>query len=75
MRSEYQTWLNKLGRTHFSTWELAFNRHRDGLFSTQQWEAWDEYFIVSFTAQFPANSWAEVKNFYAEDFQSHIDAA
>ena len=57
-----------------STWELAFNRHRDGLFSTQLWEGWDEYFKVSFTDQFSSDSWAEVRAFYAEDFQSHIDA-
>ena len=27
-----------------STWELAFNRHRDGLFSTAQWIGWNNYF-------------------------------
>ena len=57
-----------------STWELAFNRHRDGLFSTQLWEGWDEYFKASLTEQFPADSWAEVRDFYAEDFQNHLDA-
>ena len=58
-----------------STWELAFNRHRDGLFSTQLWEGWNGYFKVSFIPQFPADKWAEVRDFYAEDFQSHVDAA
>ena len=57
-----------------STWELAFNRHRDGMFSTQQWIGWDAYFQVSFTPQFSADSWAEVRSYYAEDFQRHIDA-
>ncbi len=57
-----------------SLWELAFNRHRDGLFSTQLWEGWNNYFKVSFARQFSADSWAEVRDFYAEDFQSHIDA-
>jgi hypothetical protein len=57
-----------------STWELAFNRHRDGLFSTQLWEGWNEYYEVSFPTQFSADAWAEVRDFYAEDFQSHIDA-
>ena len=57
------------------TWELAFNRHRDGLFSTRQWQGWDEYFKISFPEQFSVDSWAEVRNFYAEDFQTHIDAA
>jgi len=57
-----------------SAWELVFNRHRDGVFSTQLWEGWNEYFKVSFTRRFSAESWAEVRDFYAEDFQSHIDA-
>ena len=57
-----------------STWELAFNRHRDGLFSTQNWEGWNQYFKVAFIPQFSADSWAEVREFYAEDFQSHVDA-
>ena len=57
-----------------STWELAFNRHRDGLFATKQWEAWNQYFIVSFIPQFSVDVWAGVRDFYAEDFQSHIDA-
>jgi len=57
-----------------STWELAFNRHRDGLFSTKLWEGWNEYFIVSFKPQFSADAWAKVRDFYAEDFQSHVDA-
>ena len=39
-----------------STWELAFNRHRDGLFSTQQWVGWNNYYIVSFTERFPEDS-------------------
>ena len=56
-----------------STWELAFNRHRDGLFSDEQWHAWDRYFRVSFVAQFPAGKWSEVRDFYADDFQNHVD--
>jgi len=58
-----------------STWELAFNRHRDGLFSTQLWEGWNKYFKVSFIPQFPADRWVEVRDYYAADFQSHVDAA
>ena len=57
-----------------STWEIAFNRHRDGLFSTQLWEGWNKYFEYSLIPQLSIDTWAEVRNFYAEDFQSHIDA-
>ena len=55
-------------------WELAFNRHRDGVFSTVLWAGWDNYFDVSLTNEFPAESWAEVRDIFAEDFQSHVDA-
>ena len=55
-------------------WELAFNRHRDGVFSTVLWEGWDNYYVVEFTNQFPVESWAEARHFYAEDFKSHVDA-
>jgi hypothetical protein len=57
-----------------STWELAFNRHRDGLFSTEQWIGWNNYFEVAFISQFPATSWIEVRDFYRGDFQKHVDA-
>ncbi len=52
-----------------SSWELAFRRHRDGMFSTEQWEAWDKYFVVSLTGQFPEESWVEVKDWYVEGFK------
>jgi hypothetical protein len=55
-------------------WELAFNRHRDGVFSTVLWAGWDNYFDVSLTNEFPAESWAEVRGIFSEDFQSHVDA-
>ena len=55
-------------------WELAFNRHRDGVFSTVLWAGWDNYFDVSLTNEFPAESWAEVRDNFAEDFQNHVDA-
>jgi hypothetical protein len=57
-----------------STWEIAFNRHRDGLFSTQTWEGWDNYFEVALTSRLSEESWVEARHFYAEDFQSHVNA-
>ena len=56
------------------TWEITFNRHRDGLFSNELWNGWNNYFEVSLTKQFPADSWAKVRDFYAEDFKNHVDA-
>jgi hypothetical protein len=58
-----------------SSWELAFNRHRDGLFSTTQWDGWDNYFETTFVGQFPKESWTEVREWYADDFAGHVDAA
>jgi hypothetical protein len=56
------------------TWEVTFIRYRDGVFSTEQWEGWNNYFIASLTNQFSAESWAEVRKWYANDFRSHVDA-
>ncbi len=58
-----------------SLWELAFNRHRDGLYSTQLWDGWDVYYSVSLLAQLPEESWQEAKRFYQHDFINHVDAA
>ncbi len=57
-----------------SVWEIAFIRYRDGLFSSKQWEAWDNYFVDVFTNQFPAESWAEARHMVPEDFRNHVDA-
>ncbi len=57
-----------------SGWEFAFTRHRDGLFSTQQWEDWDKFFEVSLTNELSKESWSEVRHWYSEDFRSHVDA-
>ncbi len=58
-----------------SSWELAFNRHRDGLFSTVQWGGWNNYFVETFVTQFPEESWLEVQHWYAPDFVDHVTAA
>lgn len=57
-----------------STWEAAFNRFKSGLFPKYEWEAWNNYYVVAFTAQFPEESWMNVKDWYAVDFQGHVDA-
>ncbi len=57
-----------------SVWEIAFIRHRDGQFSSKQWEAWNNYFVDVFTNQFPAESWAEGRDMVPEDFRNHVDA-
>ena len=75
--------LTEVERTRFiwdkyqelSTWELAFNRHRDGLYSDENWIGWDKYYQDFFLAQFPRDWWEEARIFYQQDFQEHVDAA
>ena len=54
-------------------WEIAFIRYRDGLFSSKQWDSWNNYFVDVFTKQFSAESWAEVRDWVPEDFRDHVD--
>ena len=54
------------------TWEVAFTRHRDGMFSTEQWVGWNNYFELALTPQFPAKSWVEIRDWYEEDFRDHV---
>ena len=60
---------------NLSSWEFAFNRHRDGLFSIKQWNGWNNYFEITFVGQFTEESWAEVRKWYAEDFANYVDDA
>lgn len=75
--------LSEVERTRFiwdkyqelSTWELAYNRHRDGLYSDEDWSGWDKYYQNYFLEQFPKDWWEEARIFYQQDFQDHVDAA
>ncbi len=42
------------------TWEIAFIRHRDGIFSSEQWDAWDNYYTSGILNQFLAEYWEKV---------------
>ena len=55
-------------------WELAFVRYNEGLYSPEQWHNWDGYYDLGFTAVFPEERWADVKEWYREDFVKHVDA-
>ncbi len=57
------------------TWELAFVRHRDGVYADDRWEAWDQYFRLALLDTFPKQDWEEVRHWYEDDFQRHIYAA
>jgi len=66
----YWDTLQELG-----TWEIAFNRQRDGMFSNEQWEAWDRYLSSVLPNRLSVESWTEIKEWYADDFQGHVDSA
>ena len=55
-------------------WELAHRRYKQGLYSPEQWHAWDGYYEVGFTTVLPEKWWEEVKDWYADDFVKHVDA-
>jgi hypothetical protein len=57
-----------------STWEVAFVRHRDGVFSDSMLESWEIYFRAGFLDSFSAEQWEEVRTWYGEAFRSHVDA-
>ena len=65
----YWDTLQELG-----TWEIAFNRHRDGMFSSEQWEAWDRYLSSVLPNRLSVESWTEIKEWYADDFRGHVDS-
>ena len=58
-----------------STWEVAFVRHRDGVFSDSMLESWEKYFRAAFLDSFSASQWEDVRTWYGDDFRSHVDAA
>ena len=56
-------------------WELAYVRHRQGLYSTEQWNAWNGYYAMDLVDKLPEDWWAEVKPWYGEGFRQLVDAA
>jgi hypothetical protein len=58
-----------------ATWELAFNRHREGMMPPAQWIAWDESFKANITSRLREETWNSSKIGYGGDFQKHVDAA
>ena len=58
-----------------SCWEMAFNRHRDGMYSNELWHGWDLYYRNTLIDQFPQEWWDDSRKFYDQPFQDHVDAA
>jgi hypothetical protein len=57
-----------------SPWELAFNRHMEGLLPPTQWDARDISFVNNIPYYLSENQWLEYKNGYGDAFAMHVDA-
>ncbi len=56
-------------------WEVAFVRHNQGMYSREQWQVWNRYYVLDLIDKLPKDWWAEVKPWFGDDFASHVDAA
>lgn len=55
-------------------WELAYVRHKEGLFSAEQWEVWDRAYAIQFKSDFTDQWWADNRQWVRDDFAKHVDA-
>ena len=55
-------------------WNLAFDRHKDGMFDPEKWNMWNESFESSINVQYLREWWAESKSGYGLEFAAHIDS-
>ncbi len=55
-------------------WELAFNRNKEELLSDEAFAVWDKSYSQSFIVDFPNEWWPNWRDYYGDDFASHIDA-
>jgi hypothetical protein len=59
-------------------WALAFNRHRSDQLGDDDWEAWNRYFIHTFShgrEKLSESRWKELRYGYAEEFWNHVGTA
>lgn len=59
-------------------WALGFNRHRRGLLASDQWEAWDTYFVDVFSTgaeRMSRAQWESLAYGYDTVFWGHVGAS
>ena len=66
----YKFWIWRA----LSLWELAFNRHVEGLLPPTQWDAWDISFVNNIPYYLSDNQWLEYRNGYGDAVTMHVDA-
>jgi len=73
--SEYE---NLIANFHFmrlmNRWNLAFDRHQDGMFATDKWEAWNENYVSVVDEDYLRKWWATNRAGYGGAFAAHIDS-
>lgn len=55
-------------------WNLAFDRHQDGMFAADKWEAWDKAYKSGLNLQVLRSWWERFKGDYSGGFVSHIES-
>ena len=57
-------------------WAMAFNRHRQELIGSEQWQAWDDYFAGQFSndaEKIDREFWENFRYGYDADFWAHVE--
>ena len=57
-----------------SAWELAFDRHEEGLLSDEKWKNWNRYYSINIRNDFPKEWWADLRRYYGTEFAENVDA-
>jgi len=55
-------------------WEIAYDRHKEGMLSSSKWDGWNRMFAVGISEDFPQEWWADVRLRYGDNFARHVDA-
>ena len=57
-----------------NAWELAFDRHEEGLLSDEKWSNWNGYYSINIRIDFQEEWWTDVRKYYGTEFTKHVDA-
>ena len=60
---------------HLNIWEMAFDRHQQGMLSNDKWEAWNQSFTIELLAPpfgLPRELWATDET-YGTEFRDHVN--
>jgi hypothetical protein len=64
-------------RRYLNLWEMAYDRHRDGLMSAAKWNTWSQAMEAEATyppTGMPEETWEGGRVTYGEEFARYVDA-